>query len=141
VFLVGSAASWVRVYCLGTAEELIACRLRRKVFDSYMDKDMDFFDSARSGEFIAVLDKDVRAASQTMTDKLAAGLRSLNSSLNGSILLFTTSPTLCGVSLGIIPFVGVLAMTMSRMSRLSSERARQLGRTLCSITITTTTTH
>jgi ABC-type multidrug transport system fused ATPase/permease subunit len=55
IILVGSIASWVRVYCLGTASDLISARLRKQLFDSYMDKDMNFYDSARSGELITIL--------------------------------------------------------------------------------------
>jgi hypothetical protein len=48
---------------------------------------------------------------------ITIGLRSLNSSVNGSFLLYYTSPRLCAVSLAIVPLVGVGAMTMSKFSR------------------------
>lgn len=41
-----------------------------------------------------LLDEDVSTAAELFTEKIAAGLRSLNSSLNGSILLYRTSPKL-----------------------------------------------
>ena len=104
VFVVGSIASWVRVYCLGTATKRISSKLRKQLFNSYMDKDIEFFHvlpsssssttttPSSSGELITILDKDIEKASEAITDKFAAGLRSINSSFNGSILLFMTSP-------------------------------------------------
>jgi ABC-type multidrug transport system fused ATPase/permease subunit len=102
IFAVGSIASWLRIYCLGTSTERISCRLRKALFNCYMDKEIEFFDTQRDGELSIILEKDVPMAAETLTDKLAAGLRSLNSSINGSIMLFATSPELCGVTLTIV---------------------------------------
>jgi len=126
IFVAGSIASWLRVYCLGTATDLISSRMRGDLFDSYIDKDMDFYDSSKIGELVSVLDKDVHQAAEGVTDKLAAGLRSLNSSVNGSILLYITSPRLCAVSLGIIPLVGIGAMSASKYARKLAEKLRNL---------------
>ena len=135
VFVVGSIASWVRVYCLGTAAERISSKLRKDLFDSYMDKDMEFFDASKTGELITILDKDVAKASEAVTEKFAAGLRSINSSINGSIILFMASPQLCGVSLGLVPLVGVGAMTMSKYSRKLAEKLRQIESTILSFAL------
>ena len=43
VFVVGIIASWVRVYCLGTATKRISSKLRKQLFNSYMDKNIEFF--------------------------------------------------------------------------------------------------
>ena len=50
IFAVGSIASWLRIYCLGTSTERISCRLRKLLFNCYMDKDIEFFDQQRDGE-------------------------------------------------------------------------------------------
>ncbi len=101
VFLCGSFASWVRVYCLGTSTDSIASRLRRQLFNGYMRKNMEFYDHAKAGEVVSVLQKDVDTTASMLTDKMASGIRSLNSSLNGSLLLFGISPKLCVVALGL----------------------------------------
>ena len=137
IFVIGSLASWIRVYCLGTATDLIASRLRKLLFDSYIDMNVEFFDtsSSSSGELVSVLEKDVDAAAVALTDKLAAGLRSLNSSINGSLLLYYTSPRLCAVSLAIVPLVGVGAMTMSKFSRKLGNQFRELQSKLMSFVV------
>lgn len=135
VFLLGSLASWVRVYCLNTATERISSRLRKTLFNSYMEKDMDFFDSRKKGELLAVLENDVGSTAEALTDKLAAGLRSINSSLNGSILLFRTSPSLFSVSICILPLVGAGAMTMSKRAKRFAEKLRKVRGDVISFTI------
>jgi len=135
VFLVGSLASWVRVYCLGTSTERIASRIRKLIFNSYMEKDVEFFESSSSGELMTVLDKDVSTAAEMLTEKLAGGLRSLNSSFNGSIVLFSIAPQLCGVSLAMVPVVGIGAMTLSKYSRKLREKARELETSMMSFAL------
>lgn len=127
IFVVGSLASWIRIYCLGTATDMIASRLRKLLFESYIDMNVEFFDASSSsaGELISILEKDVDAAAVALTDKLAGGLRSLNSSINGSLLLYYTCPRLCAVALAIVPLVGVGAMTMSKFSRKLGNKLRE----------------
>lgn len=122
----GSLASWVRVYCFGTATDSISARLRKALFESYLDKDMEYFDSAKSGELISLLDEDVNVASEVFTEKLAAGVRSMNSAVNGSVLLYMTSPKLCCVALSVIPVVGIGAMTLSRYTSALTKQLRAL---------------
>jgi ABC-type multidrug transport system fused ATPase/permease subunit len=126
VFICGSVSSWIRVFCLGTATDRIAGRLRRLLFDSYMDTDMESYDFEKNGERLTLLEKDVDAASECLTDKFAAGLRSLNSSINGSIRLYFTSPRLCAVALSTVPLVGIGAMFLSKISRKLATKLRDL---------------
>jgi len=126
IYLLGSAASWARVYCLGTSTERISARLKKLLFNAYMDKNMEFYDDERAAELAIVLDKDVTLAAETLTDKLAFGLRSLNSSVNGSILLVYSAPELCGISLAMVPFVGVGAMVLSKIAKRLRGQLREL---------------
>ena len=135
VFLVGSVASWARVYCLGTATTLISTRLRKQLFDAYIDKDVEFFESSTNGELMTMLDKDVEMAAEMLTEKVANGLRSLNSSVNGSIVLFSIAPQLCGVSLAIVPIVGIGAMTLRKYSRKLGDKAREIEATVMSFAL------
>lgn len=125
-FVAGSIASWLRVYCLGTATESIANRLRLILFDSLLDQEMEYYEYTQVGELVSLLEKDIEVASQSLTDTLAAGLRSLNSSINGSYFLYQTSPTLCAVTLSTVPIVGIGAMSLSRYSRKYANQLRDL---------------
>jgi hypothetical protein len=40
------------VYCLGTATDRIAARLRKELFDSYMGTDIELYDAEKNGEMV-----------------------------------------------------------------------------------------
>ena len=43
------------MYCLGTATDRIASRLRKELFDSYMETDIELYDAEKNGEMVCVL--------------------------------------------------------------------------------------
>jgi hypothetical protein len=92
------------------ATERVAGRLRAALFAAYVDKNLAFFDTTRTAEMSVVMDKDVRLAAECFTERLASGLRSLNSSVLGPVLLARASPELCAVTLSLSPVIGVGAM-------------------------------
>ena len=114
------------MYCLGTSTDIVTRALRRELYSSYLQKDMELLHQEKTGELLTILDKDVARASEAYTKDLANGLRSLNSSINGSILLFSMSPQLCAVSLSVVPVVGVGAMLMKKYARKIESKLRAL---------------
>jgi ABC-type multidrug transport system fused ATPase/permease subunit len=124
-FLAGTFASWLRIYCLGSAAENIGNRLRMEIFDSFLQQDMYFYESLEMGEVVTLLENDVNMSADLFTEKLGGFLRSLNSSINGSIALYSTSPQLCSITLSIVPVVGIAAMTLSRYSRTLTNKLRE----------------
>jgi ABC-type multidrug transport system fused ATPase/permease subunit len=52
VFAAGSIASWLRVYCLGTATENIANRLRALLFESLLSQDLEFYEKTPLGKLV-----------------------------------------------------------------------------------------
>ena len=126
IFFAGSIASWVRVYCLGTSTDIVNRTLRKELYCSYLQRDVELLHQEKTGELLTILDKDVTRASEAYTKDLANGLRSLNSSINGSILLFSMSPQLCAVSLSVVPVVGIGAMFMKKYARKVEKRLREL---------------
>jgi ABC-type multidrug transport system fused ATPase/permease subunit len=126
MLVAGSAASWLRVSCLGGATESISARMRKELFESYLEKDIEYFDMTKMGEVVKSLDEDVNIASETLTERLASGFRSLNSAIVGSTMLYFISPRLCAVSLGVVPFIGIGAMTISRFTSSLTKQLRTL---------------
>ncbi|CAN0200405.1 unnamed protein product [Ectocarpus fasciculatus] len=126
VIALGSIASWVRVYCLQSSGRLISGSMKEQLFDSYIQKDIHYFDEAGIGEMVTVMDKDVEKASSAITENLPAGVRSFNSAINGSALLFKTSPQLCGIALSMTPVFGILAMFIRKKTKLLAEKLREL---------------
>jgi len=131
----GSLASWIRVYYLGLANENIVNNLRIELFESFMDKKLQLETNSNIGENLYALEKDTIEASKVFTETLASGLRSLNSSMNGSVLLYLTSPQLSLVSLSIVPLVGFSAMGMSKRAKKYIEKSKSLESNITSYTI------
>lgn len=134
VIILGSISSLIRVYCLGTSSFRIISRMKQALFESFLQQDLEFFDQSRCGELITILDKDIQLASQIYTDILTSTLRSLNSAINGSILLYLNSPKLCLVTLSSVPIVGVGAMFMA----INSSRQSHVLHDLTSQSLTNT---
>jgi ABC-type multidrug transport system fused ATPase/permease subunit len=127
LFLLGGLSSLIRTWSIGSAYERIRYRIQYLLFHAYLNKDLSTQQSdASSAEFIALVDKDSKAAAELCTEKLAFGIRSINSSIYGSILLYRISPTLCLASLTVLPILGIGAMTLSRRLKRLEENLRQV---------------
>lgn len=126
ILLIGSLSSWIRVYCLNKVNYNIIIQMKEKLYYNYLKQDLEYFDESQTGELISVLDKDIEHASQLYTDILPSTLRSLNSSINGSILLYLNSPKLCGITLLTVPLIGVGAVLISILTSEKSSKLRQL---------------
>jgi ABC-type multidrug transport system fused ATPase/permease subunit len=125
VFAVGALSSWLRVYCFSIAQERIASRLRGDLFEALLKRKQEQIDidpEHSTGAVLHVLDEDVVIAAEVFTENLAVGLRALNSSVNGSILLLSISPKLTLVSLAVVPFVGAGAMMFSRFVQQETKK-------------------
>ena len=135
LFSLGSIASWIRVYLLGFSNSSICVRLKKQLFARYMSEDISFYDSCSLGEIISLLENDVERASESITEKLASGLRSLNSAINGSIFLFMTSPKLSALTLSMVPMVGIGAMALAKQSKHLMNKMRLLHQDIMSHSI------
>jgi ABC-type multidrug transport system fused ATPase/permease subunit len=126
VIAVGSLASWVRVFCLQSSGQMTISAMKQQLFASYIEKDIHYFDESGIGEMVTVMEKDVERAAGVITENLPAGLRSFNSAVNGSVLLFRTSPQLCGIALSMTPVFGVIAMYIRRQTKHLTTKLREL---------------
>ena len=50
LFAAGTCASWIRVYYMGQSTDRIASRLRKMLFDSYINKNSEYFDDSNTGK-------------------------------------------------------------------------------------------
>jgi ABC-type multidrug transport system fused ATPase/permease subunit len=135
ILILGSVSSFLRVYCLGISNYRIVIRMKQSLYENYLQQDLEFFDQSQCGELITILDKDIQSASLVYTDILTSTLRSVNSAINGSILLYLNSPKLCGITLLSVPIVGIGAMVMAINSSKQSTALRNFSSNSLSHTI------
>lgn len=78
LFVVGGVATLGRVAVLQIAGQRIATRMRRLLFETLIKKqEVSFFDRNRTGELTNRLSTDVQVVSDTLTQTVVSGLRSL----------------------------------------------------------------
>ena len=132
IFVAGAVGSCVRTHCLRMAKEGTARRLRKKLLHSLLRQEKAFFDDPeqgghRTGEMVAILEGDVEASSEVFTTKLADGLRSCSSALNGTGMLLRLSPKLTAVSLGLVPVFTAAIVANVLLTRKLTARQRELA--------------
>ena len=127
VFLVGAVASFGRVALLKLAGERLVARLRKDTFRSLLAKDVSYFDAHRSGDMLSKISADTVVLSKAFFECSAAA-RSGISAVGGTGLLLYISPPLTGLSLAVMPLVGVGAVLYGRyVKRLSKQAQAALG--------------
>jgi len=132
IFVCGAVGSCVRTHCLRMAKEGTARRLRKKLLHSLLRQEKAFFDDPeqgghRTGEMVAILEGDVEASSEVFTTRLADGLRSTSSALNGTAMLLRLSPKLTAVSLGLVPVFTLAIVANVVLTRALTARQRALA--------------
>ena len=126
-FGVGAFASWLRVYKFGITGHMIETKLRKRMFERLLKRDISAMDSSSSGDVANRIVVDATVAAQSMTETIAKCLRALNSSIGGTIMLLLISRKLTFLSLSFVPLLGMGAMMYSKyIKRLRQRQSEQL---------------
>nr|CAG4710072.1 unnamed protein product [Naegleria fowleri] len=129
MFVVSGAAVIGRYAAVQTAGQKIQKRLRKKLFDSYMRQDIEFFDKTKTGELVNRLSTDVEVVSETITHTIISGVRSLVEATGGIILLCVLSFKLTGVAVSIFPLLGIGAVVYGKyVKKLSKNYLDELAK-------------
>lgn len=75
VLFFGAIANIGRVAIMRTTSERIVTRLREKLFNEIITKDIKFFDKQMSGDLISRLNVDASMTGKSLTSNLTDGLR------------------------------------------------------------------
>jgi len=136
VFVFGSLGSLARVYFLTLAEAKIVRKLRGDIFRAAMLHG----DSSRqdASAIVSCLTSDSEELAKSICKNASSCYRGMNSAFGGSIMLFSISPKLTFMSMGLLPIVGAGAMRFSKFSKRqaltykgkSSEAIRSAGERL-----------
>ena len=122
IVLVEAVATFVRDYCFNLGAERVAARLRRKVFDTLLVQDIEFFDSRDTGEITTRLSADVPLLQYVLGEELGDAIRFSVFALCGTGLLFYTSPQLTMLTLlAVPPIVIATSMLGRRVKALAAD--------------------
>ncbi|XP_059170888.1 mitochondrial potassium channel ATP-binding subunit-like [Physella acuta] len=110
---------------LAVVGENMAARLRKKLFHSLLQQDIQFFDSHKVGHLVDRLTSDVQEFKSSFKLTISQGLRALTQTIGCTISLFLISPKLTLIMLGVVPVVIICGTTWGSMLRKLSREAQE----------------
>ena len=135
VIMLLGALSWVfnfiRRSISARAVGDVVLKMRQDAFDAVMQRDLSFYDSFPSGTVVSRVNSDTQAFSQVVV--LAMDL--LSQLLLVVLLigyLFSVNAILTWITLGLAPFIVIVALAFRRIARQSITLARRVGASVSS---------
>ncbi|WP_435347623.1 ABC transporter ATP-binding protein [Haloarchaeobius sp. HRN-SO-5] len=111
---VGAVASWAQGYGWNRFAQNIQHELRVDAYERLQVLDRAFFDRARTGELLAVLNNDVNQLESFLTDGVGSTLRLLALVLGVGSVMVALNPGLALVSLLAVPVLVAFTVTFVR---------------------------
>ncbi|CAL1535983.1 unnamed protein product [Lymnaea stagnalis] len=110
---------------LAVVGENLASRLRKQLFHSLLQQDIQFFDTHKVGQLIDRLTSDVQEFKSSFKLTISQGLRSTTQTIGCVVSLYLISPKLTLIMLGVIPLVIIGGATWGAMLRALSRDAQE----------------
>ena len=124
IFGIGALANFGRVYLILTTSQRIIKRVRERLFQGILRKEMAFFDKQKTGELVNRLSSDTEVMSNAVTQNISDGLRALTQSAAGVGLMFYISPHLAMIGLATVPPLAVGAILFGRFIKKLSAKVQ-----------------
>jgi ABC-type multidrug transport system fused ATPase/permease subunit len=124
----GVLGGFVRSSIMQVAGERVVARLRNRLYASILKQDVSFFDVHRTGELVSRLGSDTQLIQQATSQALPEVLLGLVKLAVSIGLMFWISPSLAGVTLGIVVVVFCVSMPFGKwIGALSKAYQDALG--------------
>jgi len=126
---VGTIATFGRVYSFNLSGHRLIARLRKRLFESVIAKDIEFFDTHKTGDLVNRLSSDVVVMSKCLTGtQLSSGLRSVAQGVAGFGYMLYLSPALSGAVVAVVPVVATGAYFYGKfVKKLANDVQSALG--------------
>ncbi|XP_064634815.1 mitochondrial potassium channel ATP-binding subunit-like [Lineus longissimus] len=125
VYGLQAGLTFIYITLLSSIGERLAAQLRKKLFHSIIQQDMEFFDTHRGGEIINRLTSDVQDFKSSFKMCISQGLRSTTQVIGSTVALLMISPKLTGVIIAVIPFIVLTGALIGSSLRKLSRAAQQ----------------
>lgn len=107
-------ASFVRSCIMGTAGERVVARLRQQLYAALLQQEIAFFDQHTSGELVSRLTSDATLLQQAASSAIPEVVLGAVKLLVTVALMFWISPSLAGVTLGLIVTLVLACMPLGK---------------------------
>ena len=112
--LASAGLSWLQNYGWNRFAQRIQHALRVDAYEAMQDLDRPFFDGARTGELLSVLNNDVNQLESFLTDGVSSSLRLLALVVGVGAVMVVLNPWLAAVSLLAVPVLGAFTVVFVR---------------------------
>ncbi|XP_061177199.1 mitochondrial potassium channel ATP-binding subunit-like [Saccostrea echinata] len=113
---------------LSTVGENVAARMRRRLFDSLLRQDVEFFDTHKTGELVDRLTSDIQDFKSSFKLCISQGLRAFTQTIGCVFTLYVISPKLTVLMVTVIPaIIGVGTVMGSGLRALSKAAQDQVA--------------
>lgn len=128
-YFIQGLSTMTYISLLSSLGENVSSRLRKTLFQSLISQDIEFFDKNKTGELIDRLTSDVQDFKSSFKACVAQGLKSFTQAAGCVGALFSISPKLTGLLLGVVPtLICVGSFLGSFLRKLSRQVQAQLSR-------------
>ncbi|XP_013065801.2 mitochondrial potassium channel ATP-binding subunit-like isoform X1 [Biomphalaria glabrata] len=117
--------TFVYISLLAVVGENLAYRLRKMLFHSLLEQDVEFFDKHKIGKLIDRLTTDVQEFKSSFKMTVSQGLKATVQTLGCVISLYLISPKLTLIMVGVLPIVIIGGTTWGAMLRTLSRDAQE----------------
>ena len=124
LFAAQSLAFFFRSYLFGILSQRSVNELRKKVFDGFLFRPIEFFDRTRSSDLVSRLGSDTLLIQEALAFRLSVAVRYSIQVILGFILMVSLSPRLTGVTFLILPPLMVFSRYLGKKLK-SLSRAQQ----------------
>lgn len=117
ICVVSSVFTLLRSFFFGLIGERVIRQLRQDLFEAIIDKDVEFYDSQKSGELLSRLGADTTVAQNASADNISLLTRNILTFIGSTGILFTISWKLTVVLLLTIPPLLLSIMCFAKFNR------------------------
>lgn len=114
IFVLGSVASFLRMYCFQLAGQRFVARIRVDVFRAITGQEIAFFDTTRTGELTNRLSSDTQVIQNACTVNLSGLARYLSQIVGSIAIMFVVNWKLTMVLLSVVPAVSIGAVVYGK---------------------------
>lgn len=117
IYLASAFFGWLQNYILAGVVQRVVYRLRRDVDKKLARLPLKYFDSHPRGDVLSRVTNDIDNIANTLQQTFAQIITSVLTLVGVLILMFTISPLLAFISLGVVPLSAAVTMLIVRRSQ------------------------
>ncbi|XP_050408183.1 mitochondrial potassium channel ATP-binding subunit [Patella vulgata] len=114
---------------LSTVGENVSTRMRKRLFESLIKQDIEFFDKYKTGELIDRLTSDVQDFKSSFKLCISQGLRAVTQTIGCVATLLLISVKLTGIMLAVVPAIiiggSLIGSTLRKLSKDAQTQVAQ----------------